>query len=511
MDKKKRKQPDSHLGPTGQQKANWKKLKAELLRSGEKEIWNPGYFDWKTSSTPRPIAPNILEEIIRSRYLKNLQTHFQSLCSINAPAINLPVGVFQKFHFSAILEAQLRSGSEENKKLPSNLDPVLPFLRDDAKHLHIKHAAFVALHNLLVKAGVATIPAENLCNQLGEEIKRVYPLAVQEMQRLRSSEDKNCQVLTSNSGIQSNEPELSKVHVTATPRHVELTFQDVVLKINYPHYVKLQELYLQANPSGRKLTKKKKKGKRSSQQHQGEFGGSTIRIPFLFKDSHAWSEFHQALFVLLLRYKSIQGPGFQAALGAACFDTLLDGLSCAMECFASPLNCRYRRFCSAFPDTDAAFGSYGSFFDFYPHEGSFEANPPFVPEIIIAMCNHMTKLLAASQAPLSFTIIVGTSPTLQLDPSWHLLLNSPFLTRSFIIPLQQHGYQTGHQHIEKESTTMSSCASAVFFWQNASATAKWPVDEAIEVRLREAFRATLPPRFQKKRTDAYDYGHTAGS
>lgn len=52
-----------------------------------------------------------------------------------------------------------------------------------------------------------------------------------------------------------------------------------------------------------------------------------------------------------------------------------------MECFASPLNCRYAAFCSAFPDTDAAFGSVGSFFHFRPHTGAFQANPPFVPEV----------------------------------------------------------------------------------------------------------------------------------
>ena len=39
------------------------------------------------------------------------------------------------------------------------------------------------------------------------------------------------------------------------------------------------------------------------------------------------------------------------------------GVKC--EGFASPLNCRLGagHFCSAFPDTDAAFGSLGSFFN----------------------------------------------------------------------------------------------------------------------------------------------------
>jgi hypothetical protein len=48
---------------------------------------------------------------------------------------------------------------------------------------------------------------------------------------------------------------------------------------------------------------------------------------------------------------------------------LLKDFDCKMECFASPLNCRYSRFCSAFLDTDFAFGSVGSFFDFSPRSG----------------------------------------------------------------------------------------------------------------------------------------------
>ncbi|CAN0172925.1 unnamed protein product [Phaeothamnion confervicola] len=40
-----------------------------------------------------------------------------------------------------------------------------------------------------------------------------------------------------------------------------------------------------------------------------------------------------------------------------------------LECFASPLNCRYSSFCSAFKDVDSRFGSIGSFFEFHPNEG----------------------------------------------------------------------------------------------------------------------------------------------
>ncbi len=98
---------------------------------------------------------------------------------------------------------------------------------------------------------------------------------------------------------------------------------------------------------------------------------------------------------------------------------LLRRFDCRTECFASPLNCRYGRFCSAFSDTDAPFGSLGSFFDFHPTEGCFEANPPFTPFLMERMARHMEALLETSEAsgegeaekgepkkPLSFIVII---------------------------------------------------------------------------------------------------------
>ena len=80
------------------------------------------------------------------------------------------------------------------------------------------------------------------------------------------------------------------------------------------------------------------------------------------------------------RYEALRGAGYQCAVPGAAFDALLPSLGPTVECFASPLNARYERFCSAFgDDLEAQFGSLGSFFDFDPREGSFEANPPLVP------------------------------------------------------------------------------------------------------------------------------------
>merc|ERR1712078_693722 len=77
------------------------------------------------------------------------------------------------------------------------------------------------------------------------------------------------------------------------------------------------------------------------------------------------------------------------------------------ECFASPLNCWFGRYCSAFPDCDAPFGSLGNFLNFRPRRGAFEANPPFAPAVLAAMRLHMHSLLAAATEPLSFVVAVA--------------------------------------------------------------------------------------------------------
>lgn len=124
----------------------------------------------------------------------------------------------------------------------------------------------------------------------------------------------------------------------------------------------------------------------------------------------------------------------------------------AFESFASPLNCYFSRFCSAFIDTDGPFGyahfslqstkrwdrrrggegvrkiegrwigkeltlnnrSCGSFYNLQPVAGSFEANPPFTEELMEEMVNHVEDLLSASDQPLSF--VVSPSPPLPLAP-----------------------------------------------------------------------------------------------
>lgn len=124
-----------------------------------------------------------------------------------------------------------------------------------------------------------------------------------------------------------------------------------------------------------------------------------------------------------------EGTGLQGALPVPVFEALNRQFGVSFECFASPLNCYFKQFNSAFPDIDCFFGSRGwdycwthtcicvtffsqlhhrsitpvrvslshyssvlcvfrPFLSFCPVSGSFEANPPFCEELMDAMVTH---------------------------------------------------------------------------------------------------------------------------
>ena len=120
-------------------------------------------------------------------------------------------------------------------------------------------------------------------------------------------------------------------------------------------------------------------------------------------------------------------------------------------------NCRYDRYCSAFGDVDASFGSLGSFFSprFAPTRGCFEANPPFVPILMQHMVDKMESLLAAASASggeaaggvggggLTFVVIV---PAWTQLPFWKALEESSWLRAPVLqVPAAEHGFCDGAQ------------------------------------------------------------------
>ena len=193
--------------------------------------------------------------------------------------------------------------------------------------------------------------------------------------------------------------------------------------------------------------------------------------------------FHTALYSLLTRYDALSGPGFQASITSSAFDVLLEEFDCRMECFASPLNCRYPVFCSAFKDLDCWFGSVGSFFDFKPSRGSFQANPPFVPDLIFEMSNHMEHLLDNAAGPLSFVIIV---PAWVKSPGWKRLSTGKHLVRTLTISQSSHSYKEGTCYRRKSSYRVASFDTSVFWWQNESGREMYKVDDGKVEKVRVA-------------------------
>lgn len=148
------------------------------------------------------------------------------------------------------------------------------------------------------------------------------------------------------------------------------------------------------------------------------------------------------VYCLLSRYETIDSTGYQGAIPY--FQQLIDDYSIDTECFASPLNCTLNKYYSAYPDTDKYFGSLGSFFkDFYPSTGYFEANPPFIIDVIDRMIEQFELVLDATDEPLLFAIFL---PYWNDSDFYSKLMNSEWLVHQQILPKKQHKYIDGSQH-----------------------------------------------------------------
>jgi hypothetical protein len=208
---------------------------------------------------------------------------------------------------------------------------------------------------------------------------------------------------------------------------------------------------------------------------------STKDLPLAdeFFPAHVWT--------LLTRYHAFFGPerfegqSLQAAVPARGFQLLSSTLGVSFEAFASPLNCYYPRFCSAFADTDWVFGSQGSFFSqtFCPLAGSFEANPPFTVEAMELLARRADALLRAATGPMSFFIVL---PYWMHPPAEGIVLlqRSPYLRLQKVVPAQAVSFVSGGQHLAATADSALSFPAAhesvVFLLQNEAGSKRWPCD-----------------------------------
>ncbi|XP_016100184.1 phosphorylated CTD-interacting factor 1-like [Sinocyclocheilus grahami] len=222
--------------------------------------------------------------------------------------------------------------------------------------------------------------------------------------------------------------------------------------------------------------------------NRGHFSKLELLYRYSCIDDPRFEKFLCRVWCLNKRYQVMfgsgvnEGSGLQGALPVPVFEALNKQFGVTFECFASPLNCYFKQFCSAFPDIDGFFGSRGPFFSFSPASGSFEANPPFCEELMDAMVKHFEDLLEHSSEPLSFIIFVPEwrdPPT----PALTRMEASRFRRHQMIVPAFEHEYRSGSQHICKreEMYYKSVHGTAVIFLQNNAGFSKWePTTERIQ-------------------------------
>lgn len=175
------------------------------------------------------------------------------------------------------------------------------------------------------------------------------------------------------------------------------------------------------------------------------------------------------------------GNGIAASVPTTVLKYWQESLGCDHECFASPFNHVLPKYCSAFKDVDQCFGSYGSFYDFWPSDGgSFEVNPPYTVEHLEKSVRHVVKLCKAISSPLSFIIIYPNWENFEL-PTSQLIKSDKIARKHILLNGGEHKFIVGTQHLKdhfNESWTALH-STIVSFIQNDAGAEKWPVTPEI--------------------------------
>mmetsp|Transcript_17545 Transcript_17545/g.53144 ORF Transcript_17545/g.53144 Transcript_17545/m.53144 type:complete len:447 (-) Transcript_17545:22-1362(-) len=228
----------------------------------------------------------------------------------------------------------------------------------------------------------------------------------------------------------------------------------------------------------------------------------------------AWEEaFGRRLYVMLRRYvtfigldpseEGLRGGNMHAAAPEPVFAWLKRELGVRCELFASPLNCYFPRFFSAFPDTDAAFGSLGSFFQAGSlPEGSYEVGPPYTEEVLELTARRLLALLqAAGGLALSFVLFVpdweGCGGLEILGGQDFAAFRRPAGGPAFALARgREHHYVSGVQFFADVGSDAQRRyyvvphGTRVYVLQSAAGAERWPFGDA---QLRALLERMRPP------------------
>jgi len=200
-----------------------------------------------------------------------------------------------------------------------------------------------------------------------------------------------------------------------------------------------------------------------------------------------------------------RGGNMHAAAPESVFAWLKTEFDVGYECFASPLNCYFSTFFSAFPDVDAPFGSRGSFFDVEAlPEGSYEVGPPYTEEVLELTARKLLSLLQhGASLALSFFVFVPDWPgagglNLMDGPSFAAYRRSRHGGPFALAKGREHQYITGVQFFADAGANAARRyytvphGTRVYVLQNDEGAKRWPFSEAHERTLLEKLRPPLP-------------------
>eukprot|EP00923_Selenidium_pygospionis_P007904 GHVN01013430.1.p1 GENE.GHVN01013430.1~~GHVN01013430.1.p1 ORF type:complete len:833 (-),score=148.41 GHVN01013430.1:609-3107(-) len=227
----------------------------------------------------------------------------------------------------------------------------------------------------------------------------------------------------------------------------------------------------------------------------------------------------ESVYVMLKRYDSIiytrnsreKGGNMHAAAPERVFHYLSSQAGVKTEGFASPNNCFFSRYFSAFPDTDWPFGSLGSLFD-VDHEddcsGAIEVGPPYTEEVLEMTITKMEEILVSTTKPLTLFLFV---------PDWHdcigidRMRNSRFTKAEVLGPGSDHLYVSGVQHLSIPDATRYYSpphGTLCFILQNGDGCGTFPITQHLIDSLRGRMQdrdlaVSAPPqrRFSDSRCD----------
>jgi hypothetical protein len=409
-----------------------------------------------------PDVSSVGQEMCRRDAFRDLRNNFAQSCRKERAVKGGVLSCFSKWHFTLL---RLAAGAGA-KQQDTQTDPLLPQIRDCNSEAAIMDVIISELET-------DGFPHE-AARALGRSLHKQHSLAASKLARRLEHTPKHGGVAAQVTLAPGPKP-----HTT------DLRIGDVALRLSDAALARLHRMWLSCNDAQSPLAEGPPYGRR----------------------------FLQALASLLLRYQALDGGGFQCAIPPPVFASLRKLWGVEHECFASPLNATLGagKFFSAFPDTDRAFGSEGSFFDVAATRlmrcGSFQLNPPFSTELYAAIakrCHALLETAEASGKALAFVLILGATSAAMGSAGVVAIRRSRFLGGELIVSVAEHVYVCGRQHMQAASASFRACDTAVLVLQTAEAARRWPTTPARLEELRAAFRETNGVR------GGEDRGGTAG-